>query len=136
MKSFSTSQLLPPQMQILYPDSETDYGLVKSSRGTYFVRYRSIPLTIEILAPGVTSRDDSFLVRIPDTASSKQFGSQNEAGFWASVYIAPKGDAKIPPAFSVSEVYQKFGWGLEPLRFTQLTNEQAKSVQNWLYQQK
>lgn len=139
LAKFEPSGLLPPALWILKPTTAVQYGVVRSQRGLYLIRYRSRPLLIEIIASGDGGFESGafFVVRLPDTASSESLGKVNTAGHWASVYIAPENvSAVIPPPFSPADYYRQFGWQTEPLRYYELPSAQAQAVEQFLLQQK
>lgn len=142
MENFSHSPLLPPGCHVLVPVNKTDYGLIETGRGIYFIRYRSSPVAIEVLASGNKGGADgaAFVVRVPDRWASEYLASQpmnaagaKSAGGWASLYIAPENfNAYIPAPFAAGESYLNTGWKPEPMRIDDFSPEKLAELQNFL----
>jgi hypothetical protein len=141
MDNFSQSPLLPPGMTVLNPTIKTDYGLLATRLGVYYVRYRARPLMIEILASGRKGGADGavFALRIPDRSAAEFAANQpgsskiKIAGAWASLYIAPDNqNAYIPPPFSPGTAYLNTGWKPEVLRADNFSPEKINELQNFL----
>lgn len=99
-----SQNLLPPGLTLTKAE-----GAIASDHGDLFVRYRPVPLAIEVLALGREPRDGpAILVRVPDD-NSKDGG--------ASLFVANHiSDVNIPPAFAPNSEVISAGWSLEPLR--------------------
>lgn len=100
----ATQNLLPPGLTLTQGS-----GAVASTHSNLFVRYRPVPLTIEVLALGREPRDGpALLVRVPDD-NAKDGG--------ASLFMATRlRDVTIPAAFAPASEIISGGWSLEPLR--------------------
>ena len=100
----AAQNLLPPGLTIAKAE-----GAIVSDHGNLFVRYRPVPLGIEVLALGREARDGpALLVRVPDD-NTKDGG--------ASLFMATRiSDVNIPPAFAPDSEVISAGWSLEPLR--------------------
>jgi hypothetical protein len=100
----AAQNLLPPGLTIT-----KDESAIASDHGNLFVRYRPVPLGIEVLALGREARDGpALLVRVPDD-NTKDGG--------ASLFMANRiSDLNIPPAFAPDSEVISAGWSLEPVR--------------------
>jgi hypothetical protein len=100
----AAQNLLPPGLTITKAE-----GAIASDHGNLFVRYRPVPLAIEVLALGREPGDGpALLVRVPDD-NTKDGG--------ASLFMANRiSDVNIPPAFAPNSEVISAGWSLEPLR--------------------
>lgn len=100
----AAQNLLPPGLTLTQGE-----GAMVSAHSNLFVRYRPVPLAIEVLALGHEPRDGpALLVRVPDD-SAKDGG--------ASLFMATRiRDVNVPPAFSPAAEVISAGWSLEPLR--------------------
>ena len=100
----AAQNLLPPGLT--FTEGE---GAMVSAHSNLFVRYRPVPLAIEVLALGREPRDGpALLVRVPDD-STKDGG--------ASLFMATRiRDVNVPPAFLPASEVISAGWSLEPLR--------------------
>ncbi len=135
LSGFEQTGLLPPQMTIAAQSAQVNYGTVLSPRGLYIVRYRPTPVTIEVLACGAKGLQDGavFMVRVPEAqAPPVTLEPQQQAGNFASVFIAPMNDAVIPAEFSSAQAYAAAGWRQEPLRTVPFTAEQLNNLRTWL----
>jgi hypothetical protein len=99
----AAQNLLPPGLTLTQGE-----GAMVSAQSNLFVRYRPVPLAIEVLALGREPRDGpALLVRLPDD-SAKDGG--------ASLFMATRiRDVNVPPAFSPAAEVISAGWSLEPL---------------------
>lgn len=141
MENFSRSPLLPPGMSVLNTAQKTDYGLVQTARGLYFVRYRPRPLMVEILASGKKGGLDGavFAVRMPDRSAAEFIASQPNAsklkvaGTWASLFVAPENqNAYIPPPFAPGTAYLNTGWKPDVVRANEFSPEKINELQKFL----
>lgn len=84
-------------------------GSLVSDHGSLFVRYRPLPLGIEVVALGREPEDGpALLVRVPDD-------SVNQSG--ASLFVARRlSDVVVPSAFAPASEVIASGWSPEPLR--------------------
>ncbi|HKP11875.1 MAG TPA: hypothetical protein VJZ91_07175 [Blastocatellia bacterium] len=100
----ASQNLLPPGLTLTLSE-----GAVVSAHSKLFVRYRPVPLAIEVLALGREPRDGpALLVRVPDD-TAKDGG--------ASLFMATRiRDVNVPAAFSPAAEVISAGWSLEPLR--------------------
>ncbi|HKQ05591.1 MAG TPA: hypothetical protein VJ464_10695 [Blastocatellia bacterium] len=99
-----SQNLLPPGLALTQGE-----GAMASAHSNLFVRYRPVPLAIEVLALGREPRDGpALLVRVPDD-NAKDGG--------ASLFMATRiRDVNLPPAFAPASEVISAGWSLEPLR--------------------
>ena len=141
MENFSRSPLLPPGTVVLNPTINTDYGLIETRLGVYYVRYRARPLTVELLASGKKGSSDGavFALRMPDSSAASFIAAQpgapkmKVAGTWASLYLAPDNqNAYIPPPFSPFTAYLNTGWKPEVLRAENFSVEKINELQKFL----
>ncbi len=140
MTEFSKSDLLPPSVQVVLPDRKTDYGMLRTDRGVYFIRYLPKPLKIEILSGSFAGKSDGvvFIIRLPDTTAanmSPQVDSQKvtSAGAWATLFEAPEtGDHYIPPPFAPVETYKAMNWQIKPLQQTDISPERLQQLNDFL----
>jgi len=97
-------KLFPPGLRL--SDSE---GSLVSDHGSLFVRYRPVPLGVEVVALGREPKDGpALLVRVPDDGS-------NQSG--ASLFMATRlSDVIVPPAFAPASEVIASGWSPEPFR--------------------
>lgn len=96
--------LLPPGLALTQGE-----GAIASAHSNLFVRYRPVPLAIEVLALGRDLRDGpALLVRVPDD-NAKDGG----ASLFMATHIR---EVTIPPAFAPASEIISAGWSLEPLR--------------------
>jgi len=100
----AAQNLLPPGLTLTPGE-----GMMVSAHSNLFVRYRPVPLAIEVLALGQEPRDGpALLVRVPDD-------SMRDSG--ASLFMATRiRDVNVPPAFSPAAEVISAGWSLEPHR--------------------
>lgn len=141
MENFSRSPLLPPGTVVLNPTVKTEYGLLETRLGVYYVRYRARPLTVELLASGKKGSSDGavFALRMPDSNAASFAASQpgapkvRIAGTWASLYLAPDNqNAYIPPPFSPATAYLNTGWKPEVLRAGDFSVDKINELQKFL----
>ncbi len=125
------SDLMPPQMQ-----AATSSGIFSSPRGLYYVRYRSSPLTIEVLACGSRGLEDGaiFIIRLPEAQPIPvaDLAPSEQAGGFATLFTAPFANAVIPQPFSSAQVFAAAGWAQEPLRATPFSSQQVTELNQWL----
>lgn len=100
----AAQDLLPPGLTLTQGE-----GAIASAHSNLFVRYRPVPLAIEVLALSREPRDGpALLVCVPDD-SAKDGG--------ASLFMATRiRDVNVPPAFAPASEVISAGWSLEPLR--------------------
>jgi hypothetical protein len=100
----ASQNLLPPGLTLTQGE-----GALASAHSNLFVRYRPVPLAIEVLALGHEPRDGpALLVRVPDD-------HMKDGG--ASVFMATRiRDVNIPLAFAPASEVISAGWSPEPLR--------------------
>jgi hypothetical protein len=106
--------LLPPGLEVVDATGEVSSRYAKAR-----IRYRSEPLTIEILSVGKVPLDGpALLVRIPGSRSNDS--EKQEA---AALYIATTLEhLNVPPPFaSEAEIFAR-GFTSEPLRAAKLTS--------------
>jgi hypothetical protein len=99
-----TQNLLPPGLAL----TQTE-GTLTSTYGSISVRYRPMPLGIEVVAFGREPADGpALMVRVPDEAAEK--GE-------AKLYIANRlTGMRIPAPFAPAAEVIALGWSPEPLR--------------------
>jgi hypothetical protein len=141
MENFSRSPLLPPGAVVLNTTAKTDYGLIETPRGVYYVRYRARPLAVELLASGKRGTSDGavYSLRMPDRSAADFIAAQpgaskiKAAGTWASLYLAPDNqNAYIPPPFSPGTAYLNTGWKPEIVRADNFSAEKINELQKFL----
>lgn len=102
LTKLQAQNLLPPGL-MLTPHTAT----LSSNRGNLFLRYRSQPLGIEVVAIGRdTVNGPPIIVRVPDEATGNS----------ASLFIATRLDTAVPAAFAPTAEIIATGWSPEPLR--------------------
>ncbi len=99
-----TQNLLPPGLAL----TQTE-GTITSTYGSISVRYRPVPLGIEVVSLGHKPADGpALIVRVPDEAAEK--GE-------ARLYIANRlTGMRIPAPFAPAAEVIALGWSPEPLR--------------------
>lgn len=140
MSEFSKSDLLPPAAVVLFPDRQTDYGIVKTALGAYFVRYSPAPLKIEILSSGFQGLGDgaTFIIRLPDTSAASLRVTANSpkvtsAGAWATLFLAPENENHyIPAPFSPVQTFAAMNWQITPLQQTELSPAKVQELNTFL----
>ena len=143
MQEFARSDLLPPGITVLFPKSQTNYGVTQTGRGIYFIRYSPKPLRIEILAGSIVGKEDGavFILRIPDTSAaninpSESMSSANikSAGAWATVFEAPENaDHYIPPPFSPLQTFTAMNWSVKPLQQADISPDKLKQFKRFSF---
>lgn len=133
---FDTHELKPPGVKN-QSNPSADYGLLRTSRGTYLLRYRAKPFVLEVLACGTNGMTDGaiFLLRVPDQARAQIVGgdSTQVVASWAVLYLAPNNRAAwIPPAFSPTETFVNTGWQLEPLQANDVSPDRLAELNRYL----
>jgi hypothetical protein len=100
----TTQGLLPPGLAFTQAE-----GVLASARGTLSVRYRFLPLGIEVVSLGAKPEDGPALIaRVPDETSEK--GE-------AKLFIANSlGSVRIPAPFASAPEVITLGWSPEQLR--------------------
>jgi len=103
LSGVSSQDLLPPGISL----TRTEGALV-SDHGSLFVRYRPVPLAIEVVALGREPKDGpAILVRVPD----------DNAKEGASLFLATRvSDVSIPQAFAPASAVIAEGWSPESFR--------------------
>lgn len=140
MSEFAKSELLPPACQVLTPDRPTDYGLVQTSRGVYYIRYSPAPLKLEVLSSGFNGLSDgsTFIIRVPDTSAANLPVAANSpkvtsAGAWATIFEAPENENHyIPPAFAPVQTFTAMNWQIRALQQTELSPERVRELNKFL----
>lgn len=143
MTEFAKSEILPPGCQVLQPDKTVDYGVVRTQRGIYYVRYLSQPLKIEILSSGVNGLADgnTFILRLPDTSAAKIPVEANSpkvttAGAWATLFEAPPNvNHYIPAPFAPAQSFQAMNWKIVGLQQVEFSPEKLQEINNFLQKQ-
>jgi len=104
LSGLAAQNLLPPGLALTQVE-----GSLVSTYGNVSVRYRPLPLSIEVIALGRKPADGpALIVRIPDETPDK--GE-------AKLYIAGSlGDVRVPAPFSPAAEIIALGWSPEPLR--------------------
>ena len=128
LDGLSKSPLMPPGLSVA-----SSFGVVKSSMGLYYVRYRSTPFGVEVMAVGPQGLLDGpvFVVRVSGSQATQNTAT-GEQGQGAALFVSPNSDAPVPTPFAPSVEYLKAGWTQEPLRSTPLTPQQLADLQVWL----
>jgi hypothetical protein len=100
----AAQNLLPPGLTLTQGE-----GTIASAHSNLFVRYRPMPLAIEVLALGREPSDGpALLVRVPD---------DNLKDGGASLFMATRiHDVNIPAAFAPASEVISAGWSLEAFR--------------------
>ena len=100
----AAQNLLPPGLNITGGE-----GALASDHGSLFVRYRPVPLGIEVVALGREPGDGpAILVRVPDESAKE--GS-------AILFMATRlSEVSVPSAFTPAAEIISAGWSPEPLR--------------------
>lgn len=144
MQAFEVSPMLPPATRVLTPQgANPQFGILSTSRGAYYVRYRPAPLAFEILAVGNRGLADgaAFVLRTPDArgaeieyeANPDEKNLQSFAGNFATVYVAPRNlEAYIPPPFSDANMFTQSGWTPQPLRQSEVSPERIAELRSFL----
>lgn len=141
MAEFAKSDLLPPACQVLLSTrSTTEYGLMQSERGYYYIRYSPSPLKLEILSAGRDGLEDgaTFLLRVPDTSASKMPIEANSskvssAGAWATLFEAPLNtNHYIPPPFAPVQTFTAMNWQVRALQQTEFSPERMQEINSFL----
>lgn len=143
MSEFAKSDVLPPSCQVLLPDRQTDYGLVQTARGIYYIRYSPSPLKIEILSGGFNGLSDgsTFILRVPDTSAANLPIEANSlkvksAGAWATIFEAPENENHyIPPPFTPVQTFTAMNWQVRGLQQTELSAERVQELNGFLHRQ-
>lgn len=104
LSGLAARNLLPPGLAI----TQTD-GTLSSTYGSISVRYRPMPLGIEVVALGREPADGpALMVRVPDEAAEKSE---------AKLYIANRlNGVNVPAPFAPAAEVIALGWSPEPLR--------------------
>jgi hypothetical protein len=144
LKRYSSHELFPAGTYLVTPDKPVPFGILTTAAGVYYIRYQPSPLKIEILSSGKKGLEDGsvFVVRLPDTSavSANLVTSYDSktiiAGYWATIFVAPDTpNAYLPQPFVGTDVYQRAGWRVEPLRATAYTQEKLATLNNFLKEQ-
>lgn len=134
---FESHELKPPGVKN-QPTANADYGLLRTSRGLYLLRYRAKPFVLEVLACGTNGMSDGaiFVLRVPDQARTQIVGgdSTQVVASWAVLYVAPENNraAWIPPAFSPPETFVNTGWRMEPLQANDVSPDRLAELNRYL----
>lgn len=139
MEGLEKSELRPAvvrQMKVVKSASGDSRGVFVTQGGVYIVSYRPSPLAFEILASGGRGLADGaiFVVRMPEVTGTIARGAQApiQPGSYASVFIAPNTNARVPLPFSPPDVFRAAGWGQEPLRAAPISQAQINEINRFL----
>jgi len=143
MKEFAKSDLLPPGVTVLFPNTPASYGLLKTERGFYYLNYSAAPLKVEILAASLNGLADGaeFILRVPDTSAANMKPSVDSskvssAGAWATIFEAPENENHyIPPPFSPVASFTAMNWKIRPLQQSEMSPERIKELNEYLQKQ-
>lgn len=95
-------------------------GQIITPSGAYYVSYRPRPLAFDVLAAGAHGLSDGaiFILRLPDATGQLARGTNEppQYGAFATVFIAPYANARLPVPFSPPSSFRAAGWSQEPLR--------------------
>lgn len=144
MKEFSKSELLPPGVTVLLPDTPASYGLLKTTSGFYYLNYSAAPLRIEVLAASFNGLRDGavFVLCVPDTSAANMKPSAgsakvSSAGAWATIFEAPDNDDHyIPPPFSPVATYAAMNWQVRPLQQSEMSPQRVQELNDFMGKQK
>lgn len=144
MTEFGKSEILPPGCHVLQTDKNTDFGIIRTRRGVYYIRYLAQPLKIEILSSGIngTADGNTFILRLPDTSAAKIPVEANSpkvtsAGAWATLFEAPSSENHyIPPPFASAQAFQAMNWKIVGLQQAEFSPEKLQEINNFLQKQK
>lgn len=143
MRDFSKSDLLPPGTEVLLPTTPASFGLLKTTRGFYYLHYSPAPLKVEILAASFNGLADGaeFILRVPDTSAANLKPEVSSikvtsAGAWATIFEAPETDNHyIPPPFSPAAAYLAMEWKIRPLQQSEMSAERVAQLNEYLQKQ-
>jgi hypothetical protein len=145
MSEFSRNELLPPGVEVVSAPAMADYGVAKTLRGMYVIRYSAKPLALEVLGTGWNGLSDGavFVVRAPDTNAGSQnpggiYGPKvSSAGGWATLFEAPENEGhSIPAAFAPVQTYQAMNWQVKSLTQVDISPEKLEQLNSFLNAQR
>lgn len=121
LSRFTAQGLLPPGMQ-----AQPKVGALVSPLATLYVRYRPLPLGVEVVS---LSKNESFgptlIGRIVTSATDETD---------ASLFIARgNNNATLPPPFAPSQTIIALNWSREPLRERRFTPAELAQLNAWLH---
>lgn len=139
MEGLEKSDLRPAvvrTMKVQKTPSGDARGVFLTEGGAYYVSYRPRPLAFEILASGDRGLADGaiFVVRLPEVTGTitRAANAAPQPGAYATVFVAPYANARVPLAFSPPDVYRMAGWGQEPLRAAPVSQAQLSEINRFL----
>lgn len=113
--------LLPPRVR-----QTSTRGVLISDCATIYVRYRSVPLGIEVASIGSERADGpAIIVRLAA-------GGDDNSG--AVLLIARKAETTMPAPFAPLSQIVAMGWNVEPLRERSFTPEEIEHLNAWTRQ--
>ncbi len=111
-------------------------GIMMTTNGLYYIRYRPHPLAFEVLAVGAKGFEDGavFIVRLPEATGTiaQPKDTQAQPGAYATVFVSPFNNATLPVPFSPPSVFRAAGWSQEPLRSSPVSQSELQEISSFI----
>ena len=111
------SGLLPPGLTL---DGSSS---VVSRHGNYYIRYRQLPLGVEVLSIGKSSDGVAIIVRLPDDEFSENA---------LTYYMISKAGLEVPGGFVPVAQLISSGWRPETFKAAELSQAEKQQERQWL----
>jgi hypothetical protein len=111
---------------LLPPGLSRDRGRtsVSSEHAVYYIRYRAVPLGIEVLSLGKANPNGvAIVVRLPDDEFSENA---------LTYYVVSKSGVEVPAAFAPAAQLIKAGWRPESFKATDVSPSEQEKQREWL----
>lgn len=113
------SGLLPPGLS-----QDRGRTSVSSEHAVYYIRYRAVPLGIEVLSLGKANPNGvAIVVRLPDDEFSENA---------LTYYVVSKSGVQVPAAFAPAAQLIKAGWRPESFKATDVSPSEQEKQREWL----
>jgi hypothetical protein len=119
LSRFASRGLLPPGLQ-----AHTAQGALESPLATLYVRYRPLPLGVEVVSLSKDSNSGSSLLgRLITNAADEPS---------AALFLARSRQSALPAPFASSAEIVALNWSSEPLRERLFTPQELAQLNTWL----
>lgn len=108
---------------------------VKTKTSVHFLRYRVVPVSVEVLTVSLTGDIQMTVMRLPEADGAPiKFNADNtpEGQAGAVILISPTTDVPLPPPFTSTVVYEQNGWRREPFKMSFTTEARRNNIRRWV----
>ncbi len=115
----SSRNLFPPNV-----NTTSTKSVLASSRATIYVRYRALPLGIEVISIGRDAQDGPAVIVRLDASVTENFGT-------VLLVAKKKENIALPEAFAPVTGMASLNWSVEPLRERSFEPQETDQLHQW-----